>query len=123
MQARTHVVVEAGRWLPLIPDVVASLPETSAVFEVASLVRHVLYVGRGEGNLQARLTALARHPGGQLPPRVGGYWFRYHPTDAAAEADTARAILDAYRRVHDGRTPPANAADPHATPPSERHAA
>lgn len=99
-------VAGAGRWLPLVPDIVTGVPARSGVFEVASLVRHLLYVGPGEGNLQARLLELSRVPGRQLPQSIGGYYFRYRVTDT--EGDALNAVLAAYGRQHGGRIPPGN---------------
>jgi len=85
---------------------VSGVPASSGVFEVATLVRHLLYVAPGEGNLHDRLLALSRGPGRHLPATIGGYYFRYRVTDT--EDDALKAVLAAYGSQHGGRIPPGN---------------
>jgi len=86
-------------------DTVAALPEMSAVFEVANLVRTVLYIGAAEGNLRAQVGRLLREPG-RLPQAAGGYWVRWEATDA--EADLLERRLAAFRASRGGALPAGN---------------
>jgi len=96
---------DLGRWLPLTPDSVAGVPDGPGVFEVANLVRNVLYIGRAEGNMRTRLAGLFQ-PGNPLPPAPGGYYMRYEatPDEASVYADR----MSDYRQGHGGLLPPGN---------------
>jgi hypothetical protein len=91
-------------WRRLTPETVAQLPEVSAVFEVANLVRTVLYIAAADGNLRARIGLLTQDA--KLSARPGGYYVRWEP--ATAEADALDATLGAYRRIHAGTLPARN---------------
>jgi hypothetical protein len=97
----------AGRWQRLTPDNIAALPNADGVFEVANLVRNVLYVGRGRGRLRETLADFGHMPK-TLPASVGGYFFRVELTSAEGEAFQRR--IEAYRKRHDGDLPPGNRA-------------
>jgi hypothetical protein len=98
---------EPGRWCRLIPAVIAGLPETPGVFEVGSLVRNVLFIGRADGSLRERMTSLIQTQE-KLPPSSGGYYFRYEL--ATDEEDALGKRLSAYQDGHAGLLPPANRA-------------
>jgi len=92
-------------WRRLTPETIAQLPEVSAVFEVANLVRTVLYIGAANGNLRERIGAIAQEPA-KLPASPGGYYVRWEA--AAAEADALDASLAGYRRQHGDTLPAGN---------------
>ena len=92
-------------WQQLTPEVIAALPESPAVFEVASLVRSVLYIDRAHGKLRERLTSLWQDTA-KLPVRPGGHYFRYELTPR--EEEELQKRLAAYRRRHGGALPPIN---------------
>ena len=92
-------------WQPLTPEVIAALPESPAVFEVANLVRTVLYIDRAQGKLRERLTSLWQDPT-RLPVRPGGHYFRYELS--AREEETLQKRLAAYRKRHRGALPVIN---------------
>jgi hypothetical protein len=94
-----------GRWWPLTPETAADLPEAAGVFEVANLVRTVLYIGRGEGSVRARLGVLA-HPNPTLPRLAGGYYFRYEL--GASEEELHATRLAEYCAGHGGHVPLGN---------------
>lgn len=94
-----------GRWWPLTPETAAELPESAGVFEVANLVRTVLYIGRGEGSVRARLAVLS-HPNPTLPRLAGGYYFRYEL--GASEEELQAERLTEYCTGHGGHVPPGN---------------
>jgi len=99
------VFADSNAWQPLTPEVIAGLPEAPAVFEVANLVRSVVYIARAEGKLRESLTALWQDPV-KLPVRPGGHFFRYELTTREEEALQKR--LTAYRTKHQGQLPPIN---------------
>jgi hypothetical protein len=100
------MIPQPGRWCRLIPAVVAELPETAGVFEVANLVRNVVYIGRAEGRLRERLTTVAQTQD-RLPSNcVGGFYFRY---DLAQNEESVLAtLLSSYQSKHGDRLPPGN---------------
>ena len=101
------VFAKPDDWQPLTPEVIAALPESPAVFEVANLVRTVLYVDRAHGKLRERLTSLWQDPT-KLPVRPGGHYFRYELN--AREEEALQMRLAAYRKRHRGVLPPINRA-------------
>jgi hypothetical protein len=106
------------RWCRLSAESIGWVPEEAGVFEVANLVRSVLYVGRGYGNLRARLCELSGSTG-LLPPMAGGFYFRFHLTPREDEA--FERLVGTYRLRHDGRAPQLNGAV--RVPGSQRDAA
>jgi hypothetical protein len=100
---------DSGRWLPLTPETIAQLPELPAVFEIANLVRTVLYIGRAEGNLRGRLSTLAVDLI-LFPQTPGGYYVRY--ACGGAEEETLHGWLERYRTRHGGRLPLGNSDQP-----------
>jgi hypothetical protein len=114
------MITNTRNWRPLTPEIIADLPETGAVFEVANLVRTVQFIGTASGNLRARLASYAQEDL-KLRPIPGGYYFRYE--DTAAEADALAARLEAYRKLHGGIVPVGNGEPPHALRVAPRRAA
>jgi hypothetical protein len=98
---------QPDRWCRLSAEAVGWVPEEPGVFEVANLVRSVLYVGRGEGNLRARLREITRSTG-LLPPMAGGFYFRFQLTPREDEAFAS--LVSTYRTRHAGRDPRLNGA-------------
>jgi len=90
------------------------------VFEVATLVRTVQYIGSAGGNLRARLGTLAASKT-KLPPSPGGYYVRYETTAGEDEALAAR--LAAYRAAHRGLPPMGNREAPSTLRVARRRAA
>lgn len=103
--------VEPGRWLRLNPDNIAGLPDAAGVFEIANLVRNVMYIGRGDGSLRKRIEGIGHLPQ-TLPASIGGYYFRFELTPTEEDALTTR--VESYRSRHGGRLPLGN--DHHGRP-------
>jgi hypothetical protein len=106
-------------WLRLTAESIEALPNAPAVFEIGNLVRTVVYIGRAEGRLRDRVTALGPLPNG-LPPAVGGHYLRYELTPAEDEAITAR--LKTYQGRHRGSLPAGNACERAAADGAKRAA-
>jgi hypothetical protein len=92
-------------WRRLNPDMIAELPEAAGVFEVANLVRTIVYIGAADGNLRARLGTLSVEQT-KLPACAGGLFFRYQLT--AKETETLASELATYRAQHGGELPAGN---------------
>ena len=99
------MAVEPGRWLKLNPSTIEEVPAAPGIFEIANLVRTVLYIGGGEGNLRQRLEGLGAVPT-NLPSSVGGYYVRY--TLLADEVSGLAEREAAHRAEHGGRLPAGN---------------
>ena len=102
-----------GRWIRLRPDTIAALPEAPGIFEVANLVRTVLYIASAEGSLREQIAGLARQQE-KLPAAPGGYFFRYQLTPEAAALLEGR--LTDYRAAHRNQLPPGNRSRVHTIP-------
>ena len=96
-----------------------ALPNESGVFEIANLVRTVVYIGRGDGRLREQIESFGPVPS-VVPPSVGGHYFRYELTPA--EHDVVKRRLKGYRREHGGSLPVGNARAEHADA-ERKHAA
>lgn len=111
--------IAPGRWHRLNVETIEALPNAPAVFEIGTLVRTVLYVGRAEGRLRDHLSALGPVPN-HLPPAVGGYYVRYELTPAEDESLTR--CLKTHQARHRGRLPVGNTRDQLGTPDTRRAA-
>ena len=96
-------------WRRLNPETIAQLPEEAAVFEVANLVRTVQFIGTADGNLRARVAAIATQMS-KLPVSAGGYYVRWEPT--AAETEALEKWVGAFRTFHRGAMPQGNLETP-----------
>jgi hypothetical protein len=112
--------LDTTSWRRLTPDVIAEVPEAAAVFEVANLVRTVLYIGAADGNLRARLASISLEQT-KLPLSTGGYYFRYEAVTHESEQLAAR--LAAYRESHGGQLPAGNRGAPRPLRLASRSAA
>jgi len=106
LQNSPSMITDTRCWRRLTPETIAELPETGAVFEVANLVRTVLFIGRASGNLRARMAAYVSEDM-KLRPCAGGYFFRYEPT--TSEEETLDQRLASYLGSHAGMLPAGNA--------------
>jgi hypothetical protein len=97
--------VTPGRWLPLTADYIEALPNGAGVFEVANLVRNVLYIARGDGRLRERVAAMGPVPS-HLPPCPGGHYFRFELTPQ--EDDALAKRIKSFQTRHRGRLPVGN---------------
>jgi hypothetical protein len=97
--------VAPGRWLPLTADHIEALPNQAGVFEVANLVRNVLYIARGDGRLRERVASMGTVPS-HLPPCAGGHYFRFELTPKEDLALEQR--IKSFQTRHRGRLPIGN---------------
>lgn len=106
-----------SEWQPLVPAEIARVPESPGVFEVATLVRTVLFIGAASENLLAALHHHHALPGHPLM-HSGRLYFRYHATDEPERVQ--KELLAEYRRSHGGALPPAQDT-PGPSPGPRRH--
>lgn len=104
-------------WKPMTPAMLAEVPSCPGVYELATLVRTVVFIGAAPENLSAALTQHLNAPA-TLHPHVGRLYFR---TVAHEDPEHVQvALLDEYRARHAGALPSAQTASP-ALPLPPRH--
>jgi hypothetical protein len=101
-------------WKPLDAAQITVLPESPGVFEIATLVRNVLFIGAAAESLMTTLASHLETPG-TLHAGVGRLYFRYAATEAAEELQSE--LLAQYRARHAGGLPSAQTA---VTSPAQR---
>lgn len=97
--------MQCGPWIPFNAERIETLPETGAVFEIATLVRNVLYIGPANGNLRQAATQLLGIPG-RLPLPSGGLYIRFALT--GDEPPVLAERLRDFQQLHAGALPQAN---------------
>ncbi len=107
-----------SKWRPMTPVEVEQVPGCPGVFELATLVRTVVFIGGAPESLSNALqqhltvaTGDSRIPSGRL-------YFRYRATDEVQQLQND--LLADYRRRHDGALPPGQSLAPPAPRP-RRH--
>ena len=93
------------------------VPESPGVYELATLVRTVLFIGAATDSLTAELMHHLTVASAPLL-RHGHLYFRYRATDDPIQ--TQNALLADYTARHGGALPPAQAMPP-PPPPPKRH--
>lgn len=106
-----------SQWKPLVAAEIALLPESPGVFEIATLVRNVLFIGAAAESLTSTLTTHVAGPG-ILHARSGSLYFRYAATDDPDRVQVE--LLSRYCERHAGSLPPAQAT-PLPSPRPQRH--
>ena len=91
-------------WKPLGPAEITILPESPGVFEIATLVRNVLFIGTATESLSTTLASHLATPG-MLHARAGRLYFRYAATEEAERLQSE--LLAQYRERHAGNLPTA----------------
>jgi len=104
-------------WRPLMPTEVERVPESPGVYELATLVRTVLFIGAATESLSAELTHHLNVASAPLL-RSGRVYFRYRATDEPIQGQNE--MLADYTARHGGALPPAQSAPP-SPPTPKRH--
>lgn len=103
------MTIAFSAWHPLVEAEVAALPDSPGVYEVATLVRTVLFIGAAPESLVATLTRQLDAPG-TLHAHGGRLYFRCFATEESERTQTD--LLQAYRDLHGGALPPAQTTSP-----------
>jgi hypothetical protein len=104
-------------WKPMTPAMLADVPPCPGVYELATLVRTVVFIGAANENLNGALTQHLNAPA-TLHPHFGRLYFRTVAHDDPEHVQVE--LLDEYRARHAGALPSAQKSTP--TPPApERH--
>ena len=111
-----------GSWSKLTLATIQNVPAVPGVYEIGTLVRNTLYLGRSAGrDLHACLASELSDPRSQIRHR--DLYFRYEAT--ALDEQRLRRLLEEYAKKHGGKHPPLNqSSKPESTkraaPPSLR---
>lgn len=109
--------INFSTWKPMTPALIAEAPPCPGVYELASLVRTVVFIGAASENLSEALTAHLNAPA-TLHPHFGRLYFRVAPLDEPE--DVQAALIEAFRSSHSGSFPAAQMTQP-PPPPPRRH--
>jgi hypothetical protein len=106
-------------WKPLIPVFVAEAPSCSGVYQLANLVRTVVFIGAAGESLSEMLNEHLNAPATLHAP-VGRLYFRVAALDEPAGVQTA--LIEEFRASHNGAFPAAQLTQPTPVPvPPRRH--
>jgi hypothetical protein len=112
------MTIAFSQWKPLVAAEIALLPESPGVFEIATLVRNVLFIGAASESLARTLATHLNGPG-MLHARAGSLYFRHAPADDADRVQVE--LLSRYCERHGGSLPPAQSTPPSSPPRPQRH--
>ena len=106
-------------WKPMVPAMIADAPASPGVYQLATLVRTVVFIGAASESLNEALAPHLSAPA-TLHPHLGRLYFRVAPLEDPEP--TQAELLDAYRASHSGAFPAVQMTQP-APPPvaPQRH--
>jgi len=104
-------------WKPMTPALVAEAPTCPGVYELATLVRTVVFIGAAGESLSEALTEHLNAPA-TLHPHFGRLYFRLVPMDEPEGTQNAR--IEEYRASHSGAFPAAQLIQPMPVPAMPR---
>ena len=99
-------------WRPMTQAEVERVPACPGVFELATLVRTVVFIGAAPESLASALEQHLALPAGASGPRIasGRLYFRYRATEEVEQLQSD--LLEEYRRHHGGALPPGQSIAP-----------
>lgn len=100
-------------WKPMLPAVVADAPACPGVYQLATLVRTIVFIGTASENLSATLTQHLNAPA-TLHPHLGHLYFRIAPLEDPEHVQAE--LLDEYRASHGGSLPATQMTQPPPLP-------
>jgi len=104
-------------WKPMTPALIAEAPTCPGVYELASLVRTVVFIGAAAESLSDALTQHMKTPA-SLHPHFGRLYFRVAPLDEPEGAQTT--LIEEFRASHSGAFPAAQLIQPSPLPEMPR---
>ena len=95
----------SSSWSRLAPTTLEAVPSMPGVYELGTLVRNTLFIGRTDGgDLRACLHAELMDPRSLIRQRA--HYFRYELTPR--DDQRHRELIEEYARRHAGKVPPLN---------------
>jgi len=104
-------------WKPMVPAVVAETPPCPGVYQLATLVRTVVFIGAAPADLSETLAQHLNAPA-TLHPHLGHLYFRIAPLEDPEPTQTA--LLNEYCKLHGGAPPAAQVTQPLPLPLAPR---
>ena len=105
-------------WKPMVRAVVAEAPASPGVYQLATLVRTVVFIGAAADSLSETLTLHLNAPA-TLHPHLGHLYFRIVPLENPEH--TQAELLGEYRGSHGGSLPAAQMTQPPPSVAPRRH--
>ena len=105
--------INFSTWKPMIPALISEAPTCPGVYELANLVRTVVFIGAAGENLSDTLTQHMNTPA-TLHPHFGRLYFRFAPLEQPEGAQ--ERLLEAFRASHSGAVPAAQMTQPQPVP-------
>ena len=105
-------------WKPMVPAAVTEAPPCPGIYQLATLVRTIVFIGAAPVHLGESL-AQHLHAPATLHPHLGHLYFRIAPLEDPEQ--TQSELLDEYRANHGGRLPAAQMTQPPPLPAAPRH--
>ncbi len=109
--------INFSTWKPMNPALIAEAPTCPGVYELANLVRTVVYIGAAGENLNDALTQHLNAPA-TLHPHVGRLYFRIAPLESPMGAQAE--LIEEFRTSHHGAFPVAQMTQPAPQPEMPR---
>ncbi|MCC6763453.1 MAG: hypothetical protein IT293_02215 [Deltaproteobacteria bacterium] len=110
--------INFSTWKPMAPALIAEAPSCPGVYELANLVRTVVFIGAATESLGEALTAHLNAPP-TLHAHFGRLYFRVAPLDEPESAQAAR--IEEFRASHAGAFPAAQMTQPPPPLAARRH--
>ena len=104
-------------WKPLVPVAITEAPTCPGVYQLATLVRTVVFIGAAPTNLSETLAQHVNAPA-TLHPHLGPLYFRLAPLESPEHAQSE--LLEEYRARHGGALPAAQMTQPPPLPVAPR---
>ena len=100
-------------WKPMLPAVVATAPACPGVYQLATLVRTIVFIGTASESLSATLAQHLNTPA-TLHPHLGQLYFQIAPLEGPERVQAE--LLNTHRANHGGSLPAAQMTPPPPLP-------
>ncbi len=111
------MAINFSAWKPLTLALIAEAPTCPGVYELANLVRTVVFIGAAGESLSDALGAHLNAPA-TPHPHFGRLYFRVSPLEEPEDAQTA--LIEEFRASHSGAFPAAQLTQPAPLPTAPR---
>ena len=110
--------INFSTWKPMTPALIAEAPSCPGVYELATLVRTVVFIGAATESLSEALAAHLSVPP-SLHANFGRLYFRVAPVDEPEDAQGR--LVEEFRASHGGAFPAAQMTQPPPPVVPRRH--
>lgn len=109
--------INFSTWKPMTPALIAEAPTCPGVYELANLVRTVVFIGAAGESISEALTQHLNTPA-TLHPHFGRLYFRMAPLEEPEGTQTL--LIEEFRANHGGALPAAQLIQPPPIPVAPR---